>query len=218
MTPEARAPSPGEAEIGPNAVLQTVPAIEQRLGQRACAAILAEAGLDTLPTGESMIREADALALMRALHRHHPREAPAIAREAGWATADYIIANRIPRPVAALLRLLPAPLAARALMAAISRHAWTFVGAGRFEPEGPWSFTIDRRAAGDDAAPPACLFDWYAAVFTRLFGELVAARAQCRALSRPGGAAPLRHYRIERRGSPATAGRAAASGEASAPA
>lgn len=185
--------------IGPNAVLQTVRVIEERLGDEVSAAILAEAGLCGLPSGESMIREAHAIALHRAIARRLPREAPAIARSAGWATADYIIAYRIPGPAKALLRLLPAPLAAPLLMAAIRRHAWTFVGAGRFTPHDGWSFTIDRTDAGDDPAVPATLFDWYGAVFTRLFRKLVSESSECRALpvkNEDEGA--LRHYRIER--------------------
>jgi len=190
---------PGEAEIGPNAVLQTVRVIDERLGREVSAAILSEAGLSELPSGECMIREADALALHRAIARRLPREADAIAREAGGATADYIIAHRIPGAARALLRVLPAPLAAPMLMAAIRRHAWTFVGAGRFTPHGGWSFSVDRSRAGDDCAPPPSLFEWYAAVFTRLFGELVAEGSACRLLPMDrehGGFS--RDYRIER--------------------
>jgi len=178
-------PVRGEVEIGPNAVLQTARVIEDRLGPQMSAAILAEAEIAELPGGERMIREADAIALHRAIARHLPGEADAIAREAGWATADYIIANRIPGAAKRLLRLLPAPLAAPLLMAAIRRHAWTFVGAGRFSPHGGWKFTIDRSGAGDVPPPPG-LFEWYGAVFTRLFSELVAGRSECRAVSGAG--------------------------------
>jgi divinyl protochlorophyllide a 8-vinyl-reductase len=48
-------------------------------------------------------------------------------------TGDYLLAHRIPRPVQRLLQRLPATLAARLLIAAIKRHAWTFVGSGHFE-------------------------------------------------------------------------------------
>lgn len=203
MTPEAGAPFPGEAEIGPNAVLQTVRVIEERLGGEVSAAILAEAGIARLPSGERMIREAHALALHRAIVSRLPREAEAIARSAGWATADYIIAHRIPAPAKALLRLLPGALAAPLLMAAIRKHAWTFVGAGRFSPEGGWRFTIDRSRAGDDPAPPPSLFTWYGAVFTRLFRELVAPRAECAMLAADDGEPLMRRYRIARSGRPA---------------
>jgi len=198
-------PSRGEAEIGPNAVLQTVRVIEDRLGPEVSAAILAEAGLSGLPSGESMIREAHAIALHRAIARRLPREAAAIARSAGWRTADYIMEHRIPGPVRALLRFLPAPLSARLLMAAIRRHAWTFIGAGRFTIHSPWSFTISRESAGDDTHPPSSLFEWYGAVFTRLFRELVGRDCECRAsMTAPGHEALVHSYRIARGGLPET--------------
>ena len=53
------------------------------------------------------------------------------AEEAGARTADYIIANRTPRPaVLVCCANLPARLAAPLLMMAITKHAWTFIGAG----------------------------------------------------------------------------------------
>jgi divinyl protochlorophyllide a 8-vinyl-reductase len=192
---------PSEAEIGPNAVLQTMRVIEEWLGTETSAAVLAEAGLSGLPTGESMIRERDAIALHRAIARRLPREAETIAHAAGSATADYIIANRIPRPAKALLRLLPPALAAPLLMAAIRRHAWTFVGAGRFTTEvglrGSWAFTIDRTLARDDPAPPPSLFTWYGAVFTRLFRVLISKRSVCQPVGGEGDGLACR-YRIER--------------------
>jgi divinyl protochlorophyllide a 8-vinyl-reductase len=55
-----------------------------------------------------------------------PAMAAEVARDAGLRTADYLLANRIPKPVQVLLKHLPAPLAARVLLSAIRRHAWTF--------------------------------------------------------------------------------------------
>jgi divinyl protochlorophyllide a 8-vinyl-reductase len=92
-------------------------------------------------------------------------------------------------------------------MAAIRRHAWTFVGAGRFSPHGGWKFTIDRTGAGDTPPPPG-LFEWYGAVFTRLFRELVAAGSECRAVPGTDDGPFARRYRIGR--SPMNADRAAA--------
>jgi divinyl protochlorophyllide a 8-vinyl-reductase len=65
------------------------------------------------------------------------------------------------------------------LMAAVRKHAWTFVGAGAFMPQGAWRFTIDRSRAGDSLPPPESLFHWYAAVFTRLYRQLVADDCRC---------------------------------------
>jgi divinyl protochlorophyllide a 8-vinyl-reductase len=147
-----------------------------------------------------MIPEIHALRLHRWLSLHEPIGCYVIAEEAGSRTADYIIANRIPKPAVWLLRHLPALLAAPLLMAAIRKHAWTFVGAGVFAPAGAWAFTIDRTAAEDTIPLPDSLFHWYAAVFTRLYRELVAGDCVCRA-SHPGeGFAPRCSYTIRRSG------------------
>lgn len=104
----------------------------------------------------------------------HRTEGFAIARDAARRTADYIIANRIPAAAAALLRVLPARLAAPMLMHSIRSHAWTFIGAGQFEPHSAWTFTIGRTRADDGLRVPDSTFGWYGAVFERLYQRLVA--------------------------------------------
>lgn len=172
-----------EPLIGPNAVLKTVEVMEERLGHAETAAILADAQITRLPSGEHMIPEIEALRLHRWLALHDPMGAQVIAEEAGARTGDYIIANRIPRAAAWLLRRLPARLAAPLLMAAIRKHAWTFVGAGAFDPADAWHFTIDRTPARDRLPPSESLFVWYGAVFTRLYRELVAPACTCRMIA-----------------------------------
>ena len=162
------------------------------------AAILADAQIEQLPTGKHMIPEIEALRLHRWLALHDPMGALVIADEAGARTADYIIANRIPRPAVWLLKRLPALLAAPLLMGAIRKHAWTFVGAGVFTPAGAWGFAIDRTRADDSIPPPDSLFLWYAAVFTRLYRVLVAPDCTCR-MAEPGqDFAPRRTFTIIR--------------------
>jgi divinyl protochlorophyllide a 8-vinyl-reductase len=81
-----------------------------------------------------------------------------------------------------LLKLLPAPLAARVLLAAITRNAWTFVGSGRFKARAgtPVQLTIQHNplCVGVQSDTPAC--DFYAATFETLFRTLVHTRAQVR--------------------------------------
>jgi len=184
------------ALIGPNAVLQMAWAMEGTIGAAAAREVLEVAGIDALPSGEAMICEGEALRLHHALAMLHPADANDIAVAAAVGTADYIIANRIPRLAARLLRWLPAPLAARLLMRAIEKHAWTFVGAGQFTVTGPWHFTIDRSRSGDATAPPDTLFLWYAQVFARLYSQLVRARSGCTGVA-PDPRYPSRwHYHI----------------------
>ncbi len=184
--------------IGPNAVLKAVEVMEERLGHAETAAILADAQLARLPSGEHMIPEIEALRLHRWLALHDPMGAFVIAEEAGARTADYIIAHRIPAPAVWLLRHLPSGLAAPMLMAAIRKHAWTFVGAGRFAPADAWHFTIDRAAADDGLPVPESLFLWYAAVFTRLYRALVAADCACRLIEPDVPCDMARSYAIAR--------------------
>lgn len=202
------------ALIGPNAVLQTAWAMERRIGPAAVREVLDVAGVYPLPSGDAMIAEAEALRLHHALAALHPEAADEIAVAAAEGTADYIIAHRIPALAARALRWLPAPLAARLLMKAIARHAWTFIGAGRFTVTGPWHFTIDRGDAGDACAPPPTLFLWYAQVFARLYATLVRRGSGCTG-SAPDPRHPHRwHYRI----APITAGVARARAVPRAPA
>ena len=202
----ATLPAAPGALIGPNAVLQMAWAMEGTIGAAAAREVLEVAGIDALPSGEAMIAEAEALRLHQALVMLHPAAAEDIAAEEALGTADYIIANRIPRFAVLVLRWLPAPIAARLLMRAIEKHAWTFVGAGAFTVTGPWHFTIDRAQAGDRTAPPDTLFHWYAHVFARLYARLVRAGSGCTGAA-PDPRYPLRwHYRI----APLTAGAARA--------
>ena len=203
MSTSAALPSPHlhpdpVALIGPNAVMQLAAAMEERLGQRETRAIFADAQVSPMPRGDLMIAEDFALRLHRWLALHEPIESYAIAHEAGLRTADYIIANRIPPLAVRLLRSLPAPIAAPLLMQAIRRHAWTFAGAGHFEPDGAWHFTMDRSAASDIGLPPASLFHWYAAVFTRLFDRLVAPGCRCRDLDSDEPIAARHRFEIVR--------------------
>jgi divinyl protochlorophyllide a 8-vinyl-reductase len=186
------------ALIGPNAILQAVTVMEELLGRAETRSILLDAQIHALPSGDGMIPEVQALRLHRWLSLHEPLGCMVIAEQAGARTADYIIANRIPAAAAWLLRRLPAILAAPLLMTAIRKHAWTFIGAGVFVPEGAWRFTIDRSRVEDSVPLSDSLFVWYAAVFTRLYRELVAPDCTCRMEEPEAGYRLVRRYVIAR--------------------
>lgn len=176
------APPDAGARIGPNAILQMVPVLDAHTGPEVRRALLADAGIIDLPDGSGMIPEGPAAALHQTLRRKLPHEAPAIARDAGLATGDYILAHRIPAAAQILLRLLPARLSARALARAIAKHAWTFSGSGTFEIAAttPLTFALHDNPVvrGERAAAPLC--HWHAAVFERLFQRLVSKEAHVR--------------------------------------
>lgn len=187
------------ALIGPHAVIHMAEAMAERLGPWATAAVLASAQIDEVPgADEGMIPEIEALRLHRWLLLAEPLEGFAITREAARRTADYIIANRIPAPAVALLRVLPPALAAPLLMRAIARHAWTFIGAGVFTAQSAWRFTIDRSGAEDPIPVPDSTFEWYGAVFERLFQRLVAADCRIELAPVRGAREPIHRFCLVR--------------------
>lgn len=162
------------ARIGPNALLQLLPVLDSSLGPTARTALFYGAGVAVPPPDAGMWPEAEVAHLHHALVQTHPALAPELLRQAGLATAKYILANRIPGPAKRLIRALPAALGARLLTMAIAKHAWTFAGSGRFSVENhrPLTVTITRNplACGAQSAP-SC--HWHVAVFQRLYATLV---------------------------------------------
>lgn len=171
----------GAGRIGPNALLQLAPVLEARGGRALRERVFLAGGVDALPSEDGLMDEAPAGAVHRALRQVLPGEAPEIAAEAGRRTGDYILAHRIPALAQRVLRLLPPALAARLLTRAIAQHAWTFAGSGRFRVASvsPPVFEIADNpiTRGERAATPVC--HWHAAVFERLFSELVHPAATC---------------------------------------
>lgn len=163
------------ARVGPNAVIQLAGALADFEGEGEQWRVFAGAGcarlLSHLP--REMIDEAIPARLFDAVRRCLPADrADAVLREAGARTGAYILANRIPGPAKMLLRLLPSPLAARMLLKAISKHAWTFAGSGVVSCSygRPLAMTI----ATNPLATPGC--PWHTAVLEHLFRALAGRR------------------------------------------
>lgn len=162
------------ARIGPNAIIQTGLALRAHAGADFERDVFARAGLTAYLTGapQQMIPEAEAVALFEVIYHEAGlplATANAIARDAGQRTGDYILANRIPKPAQRLLKAVPKPIAARALLSAIGKHSWTFAGSGGV------TCTYGRPLRIAISANPLA-FDqcaWHCAVFERLFATLV---------------------------------------------
>lgn len=174
----AIAPAQGVGRIGPNAIIRVGEVLRRRFGEPIAARLFAAAGLGAYfaEPPSAMVDEAEARRLHVQLRSAlGDRLAAEVSREAGIATAEYLLAHRIPKPVQAVLKLLPASLASRVLLAAISRHAWTFAGSGRFEAVAgqPCVLTIHDNplCRGQASDHPVC--DYYAATFEHLFRVLV---------------------------------------------
>jgi len=167
------------ALVGPNAILQTAVALEAQGGRALARQVFDAAGLGALleDPPAAMVPEAQAAALMRALHATLPPDtARRVSHDAGHRTGDYILQNRIPAPARALLRVLPARLAAPILLRAVAAHAWTFAGSGRVEIGAGRS----ARLLIHDNPLAMRGSDWHRAVLEVLFQRLVHPRARVR--------------------------------------
>ena len=187
------------ARLGPNAIIRLQEALLASVGAERARSVFERAGQEQFVVAlpERMVNEASVTSLYTSLPTQlGPLLAAEVSGRAGWLTGDYLLANRIPKPVQALLRVLPAALAARVLVTAIRRNAWTFVGSGCFDAASVRAAKRDvvtrdgRRprlslrvagcpiCAGSQQATAACTY--YAAAFESLFVALVHRRAQVR--------------------------------------
>ena len=172
--------------IGPNAITRVAEALPTVVGSGATWKLFERAGLVAYlrQPPQAMVDEREAARLHAELRASLGLEqARDVALAAGRATADYLLANRIPLPVQRLLRVLPAGIAARVLTRAIERHAWTFAGSGRFTARVPLPAEAARGTRlvyeirgnplvrGVAAEQPLCGF--YEATFEQLLRVLV---------------------------------------------
>ena len=168
--------------IGPNAVIRLAEALDalesKAVTKRLFIAADLEGYVHALP--QAMVPENEVTLLHHRLRSDlGAGRAASVSWVAGLRTADYLLANRIPKPVQRLLRLLPARLAAFILLKAIGAHAWTFAGTSRFS----WKmgcpvmlrFEDCPLCRGDHSTTPCC--GYYSATFERLFRELINADA-----------------------------------------
>jgi divinyl protochlorophyllide a 8-vinyl-reductase len=179
--------------IGPNAITRVAQVLPARIGAAQTLALFEAAGLAQRlrEPPEDMVPEGEVRQLHVAMRAQlGPQLSAEVARAAGVATGSYLLARRIPQKMQWVLRRLPARLAARVLLAAITRNAWTFVGSGQFSaraarPDGApgetgFDLEVQRNplCLGQRTEGPVC--DYYAAVFERLFSALVHPQAQVR--------------------------------------
>lgn len=171
--------------IGPNAVIRLAEALDALESKAVTKRLFIAADLESYVHSppQAMVPEDDVTLLHRHLrHDLKPTRAATVSWLAGQRTADYLLANRIPRPVQRLLKLLPARLAAFILLKAIGAHAWTFAGTSRFtwRMGHPITLTFEDcpLCRGDHAGEPCC--SYYAATFERLFRELISSKTDVR--------------------------------------
>ena len=157
--------------VGPNAIIQTRRVLARHVDASEVERLLVDAGLGAYVPGDpaDMIDAAEAARFFAAIRaRYGGAEADRILRDAGRLTGTYIIAHRIPRPAAMLLRSMPGMWAAPLLLRAVTAHAWTFAGSGRVTARYRAPLSID--IAANPLATPGC--PWHLGVFETLFGTL----------------------------------------------
>lgn len=176
----------GARLIGPNALIQTANALLE-LEPGAARGVLAAAGEAEVPAHppEEMVDERRFTALVHAVVEALGEERAArVMTRSGALTADYLLAHRIPPSFRWMVGRLPRDLGLRVLLGAISSHAWTFAGSGRFRyalhGAGVVELEIEDCPAcrGLTARAPACGF--YAGTFERLFREIIDDRMRVR--------------------------------------
>lgn len=186
--------------IGPNAITQVIDVARNLEQASKVRAMLKRAGLERYldaPPAE-MVPEAEVQALHLAVDGMLGSErALTVSWLAGWHTASYLLAHRIPQPAQKVLRRLPPFLSGRILMAAIRRNAWTFVGSGSIETEGVRRIRIGSCVLCRDARVTSG-GTYYAAVFEHLFQELVDAGARVREVACIRSGAPQCVFEIGR--------------------
>ncbi len=164
--------------IWPNAITRLTETLDGVEGKGAGARTLERAGLAAyvaIPP-EHMVDETEVIALHAAVRQAfgHGR-ADTLSWLAGRRTGDYLLANRIPKAVQRILKLLPPPIAARVLLKAIAAHSWTFAGSGVFRVKGFAPVTVEivdcPLCRGHHADRPSC--SYFSATMERIFSVLV---------------------------------------------
>jgi divinyl protochlorophyllide a 8-vinyl-reductase len=172
----------GAGQICPNAVIRLAEALDAVESKAVTLRLFNAAGFSAhavaLPA--VMVPECEVTALHHELRNALGlKRASSISWIAGVRTADYLLANRIPRAVQLLFKLLPRKLAAFMLLKAIGAHAWTFAGSARFTWRLRRTVTLKFEdcplCRGDHAESPCC--QYYAATFERLFRVLISSDA-----------------------------------------
>ena len=194
-------PAGAIARIGPNTIIQVVGVLHDRLSKSFAEAVLRDATpytLDSMP--HEMVDERETQAVVRSLVRRvGATAATSVLREAGYRTADYLLANRIPRLAQWLMRVAPRRLGLDLLLRAMRANAWTFAGSGAFRvvpgrsaPE----LVFESCAMCRDMHEERPMCDFYAGTFERLIGVLVASEVRVHEVECMAQGAPRCRFQI----------------------
>lgn len=158
--------------VGPNAVLQTLSAVERLVAPEARRALIHQACLPNEGAADDQLVDAAVVRRLNASLFASLGDACArtVLREAGRRTGAYVLEHRIPALARTLLSRLPRTLAAHLLLGAIARHAWTFAGDAPVTiRRGVLTATVV--ITRNPLATAPC--DWHQQVFLHLFEALL---------------------------------------------
>jgi divinyl protochlorophyllide a 8-vinyl-reductase len=182
------------SRIGPNSIIQTVGALETAQGKARTEELLKKIGhgylIGNLPS--EMVEESKFHALVIALQKEIGEQATAsILKESGERTAKYLLRVRIPGVFQKFLKILPAGLAFRLFLYAISKNAWTFAGSGEFNYGSKPSPNISVKVTFPSIP---VVGNFYLGTFTALLRELVNQKTTIKADIRKDKGAILCRY------------------------
>lgn len=173
------------ARIGPNTIIQLAHVLRDRHGEAVASKLLFDStGYSITALPGAMVDEREAQRFVRTVMTTlGERPGVSVLHEAGKRTADYLMANRIPRPAQWVMKALPARAGLSLLLKAMSANAWTFAGSGSFSvltvPHGAeLSFHACAMCRDMHTEGPVC--DFYAGTFEHLIRTLVSPRAEVR--------------------------------------
>ncbi|AAM73232.1 MAG TPA: bacteriochlorophyll 4-vinyl reductase [Chlorobaculum sp.] len=186
--------SSSPSRIGPNSIIQTVGALETAYGKNETEKLLKKIGqgylINNLPS--EMVEESKFHALVTALQKELGETATAgILKESGERTAKYLLKVRIPGPFQTIVKLLPAGLAFKVLLFAISKNAWTFAGSGEFSYGSKPSPNVMVKVTFPSHP---VVSNFYLGTFTALLRELVSPKTEIKADIRKEGSAIRCNY------------------------
>ncbi|ABZ83859.1 bacteriochlorophyll 4-vinyl reductase [Heliomicrobium modesticaldum Ice1] len=188
-------------KIGPNSIIQTVAALQERYGEGRTAEFLVNVGRGDLTQKlpAEMVDEQEFNDLVRSIQASFGnQELTQLLRRSGELTAAYLLKHRIPLPIQWILRILPVRAGLKMLLSAIEKNAWTFVGTGsyRFTMGDRPRITIERclSCRGLSANEPICAF--YEGTFQTLIRTLVDKEATVKETACSAKGAPACVYEI----------------------
>ncbi|HHE08000.1 MAG TPA: bacteriochlorophyll 4-vinyl reductase [Chlorobaculum parvum] len=185
------------SRIGPNSIIQTIGALESGYGKNETEKLLKKMGqgylIGNLPS--EMVEESKFHSLVTALQKEiGDKSTASILKESGDRTAKYLLKVRIPGPFQSIVKLLPAWLAFKVLLFAISKNAWTFAGSGEFSYGSKLSPNIMVKVTFPSHP---VVGNFYLGTFTALLRELVNPDTAIQADIRKEGSAIVCNYRCK---------------------